>query len=117
MLAQRDDSHWTVYKSRRCFLWENDYYQMDIYKTPCHPRCEGMILLETYTTASGAELLNKLPPFLDIQREVTNDPSFSMYNLSCKTGWINKVKKSAPNGSSSANGSSDVVTFNNSVGH
>jgi hypothetical protein len=86
MLAQRDDSHSTVYKTRRCFIWENMYFQMDIYKSPCNQRCEGLILLETYTTAKSRELIDKLPLFLTIVKEVTNDPSYSMYNLSSKTG-------------------------------
>lgn len=84
MLAQRNDSHYTVYKLRRCFLWGNMYFQMDIYKKPCHPRCEGLILLETYTAHSSSELKGQLPSFLDIRKEVTNDPNFSMYCLSFK---------------------------------
>jgi PREDICTED: similar to CG30118-PA len=37
-LSQRDHSHYTIFKTRRCFLWEHRYFQMDIYKSPCHPR-------------------------------------------------------------------------------
>ncbi|CAN7985888.1 unnamed protein product [Ixodes hexagonus] len=84
MLAQRDDSHYTVYKLRRCFLWGNMYFQMDIYKKPCHSRCEGLILLETYTAHGSAELKSQLPSFLDISKEVTADPNYSMYCLSFK---------------------------------
>jgi len=78
--AQRDASRYTIYKKRRCFLWNNQYFQMDIYQEPCHPRCRGLILLETYTTQKGAEL--QLPPFLLVEKEVTEDSTFSMYNLS-----------------------------------
>lgn len=78
MLAQRDDSHFTVYKSRRCFLWDNTYYQMDTYKSPW----EGLTLLETYTTLQPKELT--LPPFLKIIKEVTKDPQYSMFTLSSK---------------------------------
>ena len=46
----------------------------------CFFRCEGLILLETYTTMKGEEL--KLPSFLDIDKEVTDDRGYSMYNLS-----------------------------------
>lgn len=84
MLAQRDDSHYTVYKLRRCFLWGNMYFQMDIYKKPCHSRCEGLILLETYTAHGSAELKGQLPSFLDISKDVTSDPNYSMYCLSFK---------------------------------
>ncbi|EAT37440.1 AAEL010574-PA [Aedes aegypti] len=37
MLTQRDDAHFTIYKKRRCFLVNNQYFQMDIYKDPGHP--------------------------------------------------------------------------------
>lgn len=43
-------------------------------------RCEGLLLLETYTTKVGVEL--DLPDFLDLVREVTDDPHYSMYHLS-----------------------------------
>lgn len=87
MLAQRDDTHLTVYKTRRCFLWDDIYFQMDIYKNPCNQRCEGLILLEAYTTLNSKEFAPKLPKFLKIVKEVTNDPSYSMYNLSSKSEW------------------------------
>ena len=38
LLAQRDDAHFTIYKKRRCFLINNQYFQLDIYKKPSHPR-------------------------------------------------------------------------------
>lgn len=37
-LAQRDDSHFTIFKRRRCFLINNQYFQLDIYREPGHPR-------------------------------------------------------------------------------
>lgn len=38
MLEQRDPFHLTILKKRRCFLYHNQYFQLDIYKEPCHPR-------------------------------------------------------------------------------
>lgn len=84
LLAQRDDTHHTIYKVRRCFLWQQTYFQMDIYKVPCNNRCHGLVLLEAYTTLSGQQLQPKLPSFLTIEREVTDEPDYSMYNLSMK---------------------------------
>ncbi len=40
LLSQADVSHHTVYKTRRCFLYQNQYFQMDIYKEPGHQRCK-----------------------------------------------------------------------------
>ncbi|GAB6029835.1 TRPL translocation defect protein 14 [Chamberlinius hualienensis] len=92
LLAQCDEHHYTIYKRRRCFLWNNQYFQLDIYKEPCHPRCKGLMLLETYTTIVGEELASKIPNFLTVEKEVTNDPAFSMYNLSLKDEWQNSRK-------------------------
>ncbi|CAG0923032.1 unnamed protein product [Notodromas monacha] len=89
LLAQKSLYHVSVFKRRRCFVYKNQYFQMDIYKEPCHPRCKGLIFLETYSTLSGSELLSSslLPDFLSIVKEVTGDPCFSMYNLSLKDDW------------------------------
>ncbi|XP_074642321.1 TRPL translocation defect protein 14-like isoform X1 [Tubulanus polymorphus] len=81
LLAQRDEKHYTIYKKRRCFLWQNQYYQMDIYEEPCQSKCQGLIILETYTTTMGDA---KLPDFLTIERELTGDLEYSMFNLSMK---------------------------------
>lgn len=82
LLVQKDTNHHTVYKTRRCFLANNQYFQMDIYEEPCPPRCVGLILLETYTSVKGDDFV--LPSFLEIDHEVTGDPAYSMYNLSKK---------------------------------
>jgi hypothetical protein len=89
MLAQKDHKHMTVCKTRRCFLLNDQYFQLDIYKQPSHPRCKGLILLETYSTLSGNEMTNRLPSFLNIVKEVTGDASYSMFNLSLKDSWDN----------------------------
>lgn len=87
MLAQRDDSHFTIFKRRRCFLINNQYFQLDIYREPAHPRCRGLMLLETYTALSGIELKNILPQFLTIEKEVTGNSDYSMFNLSLREEW------------------------------
>ncbi|KAL0276626.1 UNVERIFIED_CONTAM: hypothetical protein PYX00_004160 [Menopon gallinae] len=87
ILAQRDDSHFTIYKKRRCFLVNNQYFQLDIYKEPGHPRCKGLIFLETYSALDDAELAKRLPSFLNIVKEVTGNPAYSMFNLSLKEDW------------------------------
>merc|ERR1711997_650299 len=87
LLAHRDDNHLPVFKTRRSFLYENQQYQLDIYRAPCHSRCQGLILLETFTTLKDDELVDSLPPFLQVKRNVTGDPAFSMYNLSIRSDW------------------------------
>jgi len=38
LLAQKDTSRLTITKKRRCFLWNNQYFQLDIYQEPCLPK-------------------------------------------------------------------------------
>ena len=38
LLTQEDPQHFEACKTRRCFLWNNQYYQLDIYNDPCHDR-------------------------------------------------------------------------------
>ncbi|TRY71688.1 hypothetical protein TCAL_03417 [Tigriopus californicus] len=92
LLSQEDSNHFPVYKTRRCFLFQNQYFQMDIYKEPCHGRCKGLMLLETYTTLTGEDLLKRLPPFLNLGNNVTGDSAFSMFNLSLRDDWANNKK-------------------------
>ena len=40
MISQEDPNHLLVYKTRRCFLYKNQFFQLDIYKEPCHARCK-----------------------------------------------------------------------------
>lgn len=91
LLAHRDDTHLPIFKTRRCFLYQNQQYQLDIYRSPCHSRCKGLILLETFTTLADEELIASLPPFLRVKRAVTGDPAFSMYNLSIRSEWEESV--------------------------
>nr|CAD7412046.1 unnamed protein product [Timema cristinae] len=92
MLAQRDDSHFTIFKKRRCFLLNNQYFQLDIYREPSHPRCKGLILLETYSSAEDDQLKKSLPLFLAIEKEVTGNPQYSMFNLSLREEWTTTSK-------------------------
>ncbi|XP_041977316.1 TRPL translocation defect protein 14 isoform X3 [Aricia agestis] len=105
MLPQRDDAHFTIFKKRRCFIHENQYYQLDIYRQPTHPRCRGLVLLETYSAAYDQDaLLASLPKFLVIEKEVTGDPAYSMYNLSLKEDWKTSTKYYAGSDANDSNG-------------
>jgi len=92
LIPQEDANHFLVFKTRRCFLYRNQYFQLDIYKEPCHDRCRGLMLLETYTTLPLDVLKQRLPEFLNIGNETTGDPAFSMFNLSLKDEWMNNKK-------------------------
>lgn len=87
LLTQKDNSHFTIYKRRRCFIENNQYFQLDIYEQPSHPRCKDLILLETYSALEKQQLMKTLPSFLHIQKDVTGNPEYSMYNLSIRADW------------------------------
>jgi len=87
LLTHRDDSHLPIFKTRRCFVFKNQQYQLDIYRSPCHSRCKNLILLETFTSLAVEDTIRFLPPFLKVKKDVTGDPAFSMYNLSIRSDW------------------------------
>merc|ERR1711983_28219 len=88
LLNHVDEKRLPVYKTRRCFMYNHQSYQLDIYRDPCHSRCRGLMLLETFTTLPISQLRANLPPFLAITEEVTGDPAFSMYNLALRSEWM-----------------------------
>jgi hypothetical protein len=45
------------------------------------------MLLETYSAHEKTQLLALLPEFLNIAKEVTGNPDYSMFNLSLKEDW------------------------------
>ncbi|XP_074029359.1 TRPL translocation defect 14 [Leptinotarsa decemlineata] len=92
LLTQKDNLHFTIYKRRRCFIHNNQYFQLDLYEQPSHPRCKGLILLETYSALDKEQLLKTLPSFLNIKKEVTGNPDYSMYNLSLREDWKTSKK-------------------------
>jgi len=75
-----DQNHWTIYQKRRCFIWRHRYYRLDVFEEPCNSRCRGLILLSTRSRDPDSFL----PQFIEIEREVTNDDAYSMFNLSSK---------------------------------
>jgi len=79
--TQMDDKHSIIYKKRRCFIYNNQYFQLDIYTKKNLQKLQGLMFLETYTVDEST-IRGKLPSFLNIVEEVTGNPKYSMYNLS-----------------------------------
>jgi CYTH domain-containing protein len=74
-LAQADPARRTLKKCRRVFLWANQYFEWDIFKDP-RP---GLELLEVEVDAVDG--LVELPPFLSIEREVTQDKVYANHTI------------------------------------
>ncbi|KAF7635927.1 AAA_28 domain-containing protein [Meloidogyne graminicola] len=81
-LEMRDRKHAEVHKKRRCFTYGNVYFHLDIFVQPLPPACIGSpIILETYTTRPIGDPSPSLPSFLEIVREVTGEPAYSMFHM------------------------------------
>lgn len=77
-----DPNRSRTYKKRRCFIWEQQYYQLDIYCRPLPDNFNQLIILETYTVNDKKDI--RLPDFLKISKEITGDPEYSLLTLSRK---------------------------------
>jgi hypothetical protein len=69
-------------------------------------RCNGLMILETYTTMRSGKL--SLPDFLTIQQEVTGNPQYSMYNLSVKDVAVGQLANGEPTSHQPVNAVNDV---------
>lgn len=78
--SEVDPARRPVKKLRRCFLWKNHYFELDRFLDP-RP---GLVVLEAELESADAAL--DLPPFLDIEREVTADPSYSNFAIAGAAG-------------------------------
>jgi hypothetical protein len=86
LLAQVDPHRLTALKMRRCFVFKEQYMQLDLYKQPM----KGLMLLEAYVSDRYAgpaaktfkwEDLEFIPPFIHVVKEVTANPDYFMYKL------------------------------------
>ncbi len=71
----RDPRTRPISKIRYCFVWHSQYFELDVITDP-----EKRLYLEVELTEENDAI--ELPPFLDIDRDVTDDPAFSNYHLS-----------------------------------
>lgn len=75
-----DSTREKVLKKRRYFLYKNLSFQLDTYQSPR----DGLTMLEAYLPKDQTEYQSLLPEFVEIDREVTNLPEYSMYNIAAK---------------------------------
>lgn len=65
----------TIHKHRRCFVWDNRYYELDTFVNPKLPHC----LLEIEDVTEDETI--SFPPFLNIIEEVTENPEYYNVNI------------------------------------
>lgn len=68
----------TVEKTRFVFNFEDQIFELDVFKGPL----KGLAILEIELKKKGQRV--KLPPFLDIKKEVTTDKRYNNFNLASK---------------------------------
>lgn len=66
----------TIHKHRRCFVWDNRYYELDTFESPKLPHC----LLEIEDVTEDEAI--SFPPFLNIIEEVTDNSDYYNSNIS-----------------------------------
>lgn len=77
LLAERDPGRRPLRKTRYCFIHAGHQFELDRIERPGR---RPLWLLEVELLDSGAELV--LPDFLEIEREVSDDPTYSSASLS-----------------------------------
>lgn len=77
LLADRDPARLPLRKTRYCFIHAGHQFELDRIERPAR---RPLWLLEVELLESGAELV--LPDFLEIEREVSGDPTYSSASLS-----------------------------------
>ena len=70
LLARKVGGTGMIQKDRHCFVYRDQYFELDVFKG-AH---KGLFLLEIELLEEGSPV--ELPPFLRIIREVTNDPAY-----------------------------------------
>ena len=81
-LSEIDNQLFTIIKTRHCFVYENQYFKLDIFN---NDKKYGILEIEA-TDQNGTILL---PDFLNIKADVTKDSTYSNYEIS-KRNYVNK---------------------------
>jgi CYTH domain-containing protein len=78
LLERADPKKAPIEKTRFCFVYENQYFEADVFKG----KLEGLFLLEREKTSVNEA--TALPPFLDVVSNVTDDPHYKNSALAAK---------------------------------
>ena len=70
LLQKADPTRCTVHKLRRCFVWENQYFELDTFLQPKLSH----LLLEIEGLPDAGDI--HFPPFLHVLEEVTENPEY-----------------------------------------
>lgn len=75
LMGTADPAKRTIHKRRRCFVWDNRYFELDTFISPKLPHC----LLEIEDVAMDETI--SFPPFLKVIEEVTKNAEYYNMNI------------------------------------
>ena len=76
-LFESDTLKRQIKKTRYCFIYDNLYYELDVY-----PFWDDMAILEIELSSEASTFT--IPEFITSIRDVTDDPAYSNYHLATK---------------------------------
>lgn len=75
LMVYADPAKHSVHKQRTCFIWENQYFELDRFLEPRLPHC--LLEIEDAETHEAV----KFPPFLKVLEDVTGNPAYYNSNI------------------------------------
>jgi predicted ATPase len=78
LLKQADPGCVSIVKNRRCFLYCDKYFQLDIFQKPF----DGLMILEAYFSSDTDDVFHLLPSFIPVDCDITGNEQYSLYNIS-----------------------------------
>lgn len=78
LMGKADPGKQTIHKHRRCFVWDNRYYELDTFISPTLSHC----MLEIEDVAMDETI--SFPPFLNVIEEVTDNPDYYNTNIATR---------------------------------
>ena len=78
LLQQADPYRHTIYKIRKSFIWQGQYFELDDYRKPIN----NLMILETKGITEDEAV--KFPPFLHVVKDITGDADYYNYNIALR---------------------------------
>jgi len=74
-VMERDIRFSMIKKTRNCFIWNSQYFELDVFHQPKKLERDGVVILEIELTEENEKV--EIPPFIKVIKEVTDDSSFT----------------------------------------
>lgn len=77
LMRLKDRGTQVLSKDRICFLWNNKYFEVDVY----NGKHKGLVVLLAESPGPGSNGFSDFPPFITIGKRITDDPRYGDRNL------------------------------------